>query len=381
MKMHAYYLSCLFLFAFSFGIAATAAYSQEDAVIAQGNPPLTQSMFAKTIVLLEWSLDIKFSEAQKAKVAKAMIGYWKANNRAEMDNAVEIAKVVDGLMQAPAEDRNKAKEVIRAKILQGLRNEPDDEISRLVIEAYEAVQSGNSKTTQQSNSSPTTTTWNKQRVGADGFTGIYRMVRPKAINVNSTMPGSGYTIEYITFLPDGYVFWRLPSEGLLYFDPQIAQRAYPNDWGTYEVKNGEIHVMRGPDRRKYVITRSGERLNNPASLGKGSFRPVPPADRLRLEGTYRWSENTPAITFTKDGNFRDEGFYTQPDSVSPDGTFYKRDTRGGSGTYVIEQNTLELRYSDGRVKRFPFIVFQEQLAQAPALDSFILYYNDVIKRY
>jgi hypothetical protein len=201
------------------------------------------------------------------------------------------------------------------------------------------------------------------------------MVRPK-------MVGVGLVTEYIAFLPGGHVFWSLPSEGLLYFDSAVAQKAYPNDWGTYEIKNnGEIHILRGPERKLYVITRNGERLNNPPSLGKGSFRPVPPADGLVLEGTYRWGETYPAITFTKDGNFRDEGFFLATDAVRPDGTWYKRDTRGGTGTYLIEQNTLELRYSDGRIKRFPFIAFPENLAKQPAVDSFILFYNDVIKRY
>lgn len=382
MKMHAYFLSCLFLVAFSFGIAATAAYSQEDAVIAQGNPPLTQSMFAKTIVLLEWSLDIKFSEAQRAKIAKAMIGYWKTNNRAEIDNAVEIAKVVDGLKQATAEDRNKAKEVIRAEILRGLRNEPDDEIGRLVIEAYEAAHSGNSKTTQQSNSSPTTTTRNNQRVGADGFTGIYRMLRPRALNINNNVPESGYYIEHITFLPSGHVYWALPPEGLLYFDPEVAQRAHPDDWGTYEVKNGEIHILRGPDKGRYVMTRNGERLNNPPSLGKGSFRPVPSADGLKLEGNYRRHETEPTITFTRDGSFREGGVFRYFGTLErPNGTIYQDDGVGGSGTYIIEQNTLELRYSDGRVKRHPFIVYPENLSKQPALDSFILRSEERMERY
>ena len=208
------------------------------------------------------------------------------------------------------------------------------------------------------------------------------MVRPKALNINNNVPESGYTIEYITFLPDGHVFWSLPSEGLLYFDPQVAQKTYPNDWGTYEIKNtGEVHILRGPERKLYVITRNGERLNNPPSLGKGSFRPVPAGDGLRLEGVYRLSKDYPSITFTKDGNFRDEGFFLATDAVRPDGTFYKRDTRGGGGSYLIEQNTLELRYSDGRIKRFPFIAFPEELAKKPALDSFILFYNDRMERY
>jgi hypothetical protein len=165
----------------------------------------------------------------------------------------------------------------------------------LLLSAYELTHSTKSKTASQSSSSSTTSKSN-QRVGKDGFTGLYRMVRPK-------MVGVGLVTEYIAFLPGGHVFWALPSEGLLYFDPAVAQKAHPNNWGTYEIRGDEIHVLRGPGKDKYVLTRKGERLNNPPSLGKGSFRPVPSADGLVLEGTYRRGETSPAITFTKDGGF------------------------------------------------------------------------------
>jgi len=39
----------------------------------------------------------------------------------------------------------------------------------------------------------------------------------------------------------------------------------------------------------------------------------------------------------------------------------------------IEQNTLELRYTDGRIKRFAFVAFRENLMKKPAAESFLLY--------
>ena len=37
----------------------------------------------------------------------------------------------------------------------------------------------------------------------------------------------------------------------------------------------------------------------------------------------------------------------------------------GSGTYLIEQNTLELRYSDGRVKRFALTILPDRMSDRP----------------
>jgi hypothetical protein len=208
------------------------------------------------------------------------------------------------------------------------------------------------------------------------------MLPPRAININSSHPEAGYWIEYITFLPNGNVYWSLPPEGLLYFDPLLTSRWDPDDWGTYTIKNGEIHVLRGPSKQLYVITRNGERLNNPPSLGKGTFRPVPSADGLRLEGNYRRSESEPTLKFTADGRFSDGGVFRNFGTlVRPDGSHYQDDGVPGSGTYIIEQNTLELRYSDGRVKRHPFIAFPENLAKKPAVDRFILRREEGFNRF
>lgn len=379
MKNRMCFLSCLLVIAMLFGFAQTKVCSQEkDVILVDGNPPLTKLMAGKVIVLLDWALELKLTNQQQVKISEVLIRSWQTNNREDIQGALDIIEIYEKVFPMNEAERNNARGKLQQLILQSIRSEPDDELARMLLSAYEAAHSTNPKTAPQSNNlSPDRNS--KSKISAGGITGLWRMVRPMSV-FNSS---SGYTIEYITFLPDGHVFWSLPSEGLLFFDSAIAQRAYPNDWGTYEIKNnGEIHVLRGPERKLYVITRNGERLNNPPSLGKGSFRSVPPADGLKLEGTYRWgSEKYPAITFTKDGNFRDEGFFPTTEARRPDGTWYKRDTRGGSGTYLIEQNTLELRYSDGRVKRFPFIAFPEDLAKQPALDSFILFYNDVIKRY
>lgn len=214
---------------------------------------------------------------------------------------------------------------------------------------------------------------NKLRVGTDNFTGLYRMVRPKAISINSTAPEKGFYIEHIIFFPGGKLYRGLPSEGLLYFDMAVAERAYPSNCGTYEFKNGEIHFLLGPNKTPYVITRNGERLNNPPSLGKGTFRAVPICDGLKLEGNYRRNGSEPTISFTKDGRFNDGGIFGYFGTMTkPDGTWYKDDGVGGAGTYSIEQNTLELRYSDGRIKRVVFQAFPENLVKKPEVPGFLL---------
>lgn len=362
------------------GIASAQAQG-EDVLLVQGNPPLTQLTVGKSIVLLEWALDIKLSPEHELKIKEVLIRAWRTNDREDINGALEIVGLYEKVAKLSEAERNQARGAIQEVILKSIRAEPDDELARLLLFAYESAHSPNSRVTAPS-TNLSSSTRNKLRVGADGFTGIYRMLRPRALNINNNVSESGYYIEHITFLPSGHVYWALPPEGLLYFDPAVAQRAHPDDWGTYEIRNGEIHIIRGPDKRSYVITRSGERLNNPPSLGKGSFRPVPSADGLKLEGNYRRHESEPTLTFTSDGKFRDGGVFRYFGTLErPDGTVYQDDGIGGSGTYIIEQNTLELRYSDGRVKRHPFIVFPENLSKKPAVDSFILRSEERMERY
>lgn len=201
----------------------------------------------------------------------------------------------------------------------------------------------------------------------DDLTGLYRMVRP------SSVARSGYYVEHLVFLPGGKLYRGVPPEGLQYFDIEVAQRAHPDRYGTYQIKNGAIHILLGPNKTPYVITRNGERLNNPPSLGKGSFRPVPACDGLKLEGSYRRNTSEPTITFTSDGKFRDGGIFRYFGSLeNPDGTMYMDDGTGGHGTYSIRQNTLELKYADGHTRRILIQVFPEQLAKQPVVPALLL---------
>ena len=359
------------------GALAPAIHSQNsDAeILVPGDPPLTSLMAGKVIVLLDWALELKLSKDQELEIKQHLVNSWRTRNRPEITGALEIIATYEKVSRMSETEKSAVRGKLHDQLLQGIRSETNDPLAKMLIQAYDAAR-GKVDATQASTGARI-----GARVGSDSVTGIYRMIRPRAININNTGYEPGYVVEYITFLPNGNVYWTLPPEGLLYFDPAVAQRAHPDDWGTYQIKNGEIHILRGPQRLPYVITRSGDRLNNPPSLGKGSFRPIPQADGLRLAGSYRRGEGEPTITFTTDGRFNDGGIFRHfGTGQRPDGSIYQDDGRGGSGTYLIEQNTLELRYSDGRIKRAPFIAFPENLSKAPAVESFILRWEETMRR-
>ena len=340
--------------------AITRATSQNrDAVLAPGSPPLTASMLSKTIMLFEWSLEIKFSESQKTTIGQVMIEYWRHDNRAEIESTLEIVKVVDGLLRESEENRAQAKPVLRAEIMKSLRNDPNDEISRVVIEAYEAA---HSTTTARPNEAGSGGLVTKPVTGSKGLSGIYVGTRNFSSSISSVQ------LDYVTFLPDGHVYWTLPAEGLLYFDDKIAKETHPDDWGTYNVVGREIHVSVAKNLQ-YVFLKEGEQLKLQPHSGSSAVRTytaLSTADGLKLQGTYRRSSSDAAISFWLDGRFQDGGFAGNFGTIAkPNGDTYEDDGRPGTGTYRLAQNTLELRYSDGRVKRFAFTALPEQLRSQP----------------
>ena len=59
--MKKFFFTISFLFIISLGSAGQLLAQPDDynAVVVNGNPPLTKALVAKTRVLLEWSLDIR----------------------------------------------------------------------------------------------------------------------------------------------------------------------------------------------------------------------------------------------------------------------------------------------------------------------------------
>ncbi len=151
MRARVYFLSLSLLLSAGFGICTTSLAQEQDQVIVKGNPPLTVPLAGKLVTLLQWSLDLRFSDEQRVKILQALIREWEANNRAEINNVLEVAKLVDSLSKAAEADRIKAKEIIREGILKGLQNEPNDEINRVIIQAYEAAHSASLKTAPPAN--------------------------------------------------------------------------------------------------------------------------------------------------------------------------------------------------------------------------------------
>jgi hypothetical protein len=179
---------------------------------------------------------------------------------------------------------------------------------------------------------------------------------------------------YYLFLPDGHVYYGLPKGGSLDdFDFARAQQADPQNCGSFRVSGGKLHFdwpRESAGSRAQDVDFSGD--GDSVRLGKTVLKRVDAADGLRLDGTYsRYSftnlsggggvssggvAGQSTFVFRRDGTFSQQGFVGFSGSNGSGGAATSEES-GGSGTYSISGNTLEVTYADGRRGRFTFFVY------------------------
>jgi hypothetical protein len=157
--------------------------------------------------------------------------------------------------------------------------------------------------------------------------------------------------HYLTFFPDGSVMQGVPEQGLDGFNFQAyaaqAQRFFT---GRYRAEGNNIEIIwnNSPDNRWYV------QLNEQGSEAGLAYVPLCRCNGKRFAGVYLLGGGLPyAIQFAPDGTFAENGLADQrgyfPDSFRLNGRF-----RPGQGTYEIQNYTILMRYTDGRVLKKAF---------------------------
>ncbi len=154
------------------------------------------------------------------------------------------------------------------------------------------------------------------------------------------------SITYLAFFPDGNVIRFLPKEGLENFDFRSAVRSSRESCGRYQLNGSRISITWGDNS-----IASGVRKGTKLQIGDGPFEyePTGQSDGLLLSGIYHpdGADWRARLTFLQDGRFVDEGALSAVDIPSPPGI---------GNSYHINDNTLTLSYSDGRIVKASFFV-------------------------
>jgi hypothetical protein len=170
------------------------------------------------------------------------------------------------------------------------------------------------------------------------------------------------------FFPDGSYYWRLPTEGFANFNREEHQKDFSRDWGTYTNNGQQVRIMAPWAHMIAPWTRTGLKLQ------ERFYRRVCSCDGMRIDGTYYrpgWEEVDARVAdnylrLYPDGRFEEKDLIK---AAGIDADWYRLKVQGiteptaGSGTYSINKNTLELRYSNGYVKRTAFYVHEEDASK------------------
>lgn len=212
--------------------------------------------------------------------------------------------------------------------------------------------------------------------GQGKFDGIYRAVGQTG---DPLSPQRGIDYKYVAFFPDGRFLEKLPDQGLDKLNEGVEIRINPVGWGTYRMTGDVGRIVFPPDEySRNPIVWAFKEYSDHLKLRGDDYYLLDRCDGLKLQGTFRRSDYKTTysarqgITFTLDGRFADEGVLAAAGVMvrNPAGNYDFDDGAPGRGTYRIANYTLELSYSNGRVKRTNFLLDPEM--QKTAVTEFFL---------
>lgn len=189
-----------------------------------------------------------------------------------------------------------------------------------------------------------------------GIVGVWQGISLSVGVPSSTQQlGVRYKVFSPIFLTNGQAYFgpKFPTEGLDGVNTRIPPELYRRDWGTYTFSNGR-GVLKMP-YAEIPMRVEGTTLVITANQTDHKFGRLNSVDGARFNGTYTMSEaygKIPAITFSSDGRFVDNGavkilYHEYIDCINPAVT-------GGSGTYEVKDYTVTFNYSDGRKIKIAF---------------------------
>ena len=188
-------------------------------------------------------------------------------------------------------------------------------------------------------------------VDGNGIVGIWQGI------VQSTATAAFKIDTYsLIFLNNGQVYFgqNFPNEGFDGLNTRIPPERNRRDWKTYSFNNGKGNLnMIFAD---IPFKTQGDKIIVTKNQTDWSFFKLKSVDGARFSGTYTMSESYgihPAITFTADGKFNDNGVVR---TLYHDGnTCINPGVKPGAGNYEVKDYTITFNYSDGRKIKIAFM--------------------------
>jgi hypothetical protein len=175
---------------------------------------------------------------------------------------------------------------------------------------------------------------------------------------------TGHSPIYLYLFPDNTFQWGYFQRGYYNYNGELEKKMFPDYCGTY-TKSGQsirLHFYKSDFQPEFADDGKGN-LRNVSD--KYTLFKLPPSDQVTLEGTYTveaWSGPKPTAKFYRNGRFEDHGLLCSGEridhTIAPETAQRRMEENKipGGGTYRIIDNSLILRYDDGRMRQLLFYV-------------------------
>ena len=121
------------LLAFSSVSAQSVA---KDEILADGKAPLTQSMFNRVADFFEWTLEVKFSPAERAEFQNRVVENWKKEDAQEIQGVLYVIELSRELEKWDETERREAQFLIKDRFLEELERNESNKINALLLGSY-----------------------------------------------------------------------------------------------------------------------------------------------------------------------------------------------------------------------------------------------------
>lgn len=129
------YLQNLLLFTIFAMVFAVNTFGQ-DRVLADGNPPLTNQMVERFIGLMEWSLDLQFSDSDRSKVEKQLVKYWQMNDEKEIKPILNILNFEKNLATASEAKKREIQPQLKEQLLEAMEKDSNEPLNAILLAFY-----------------------------------------------------------------------------------------------------------------------------------------------------------------------------------------------------------------------------------------------------
>jgi hypothetical protein len=114
------------------------SFNGGDQIVAQGQPPLTQAMVDQLAEVFEWALGGQFTPTQREEFQRERVAEWQRADRQSIDNVLGFLKLREQIVALPEDKRAQAQPIIQAKLLEAIRQQPNDPTSQMLLAVYES---------------------------------------------------------------------------------------------------------------------------------------------------------------------------------------------------------------------------------------------------